>query len=287
MFLKNFFIFLFLIFFSVNTFCLINIYSPENTIFVSKNTFEQISFDVLFSETPHKAVYFLKILSTPSKDLELSLSKQEDFFVSGNSSSFFLNIRSLDFTNETINLRLLVTAYDVLDNVVDDSSFYLKLISNNSEYDFPTTPNKSVPYSNGYSVSREKMLLINSSNDSDTIFFKNHTTSFLEYGLSCFFEDDSFLDLDIDYKGENIYAIKVSMKQDVFDFNPTNTLFCKSFNKNDVVYLRPITINILENKNNMQENFYLDQENTLPTQQENKEATQTNFFKKFWNKYFK
>lgn len=217
-----------------------------NTFYISKNNFKQIFFKVsdIEQSNNYKAVYDLKVYSDNLNEIDLSLSKKEETYVSSAPAYFSLNIRSLNFTNQTLNLKITVTIYDSLQNIVDNDYVFIKLIANNSEYEFVNTADKSVPVSSGYSMSRDKMVLLNIY-DKDSIIIKNHVNNTLSYGLECF-SDNNSLDIDLRYQGNNTYVLEVSTFKDLSEKRDLSIVNCKSFYKEDILYLKPIYVNILD-----------------------------------------
>ncbi len=220
----------------------------ENTFYISKNISKEIYFSLTSDisstfQNSYRAEYELKVYSEDLKEIKLSLSKQEERFVSNINSSFSLNIRSLDFKDQTINLRVKVSIYDSLNNLVDTDYLFLKLVSNNSEYEFSDAPKNKVPEFSGYSLSRDKMFILNK-HDSDTITIKNHISS-IAYGVNCYAKEEALL-LDLKYKGNNEYSLEVFIDGNYEIKEGSYDIECYSFYKEDKQKIKPITLNYLD-----------------------------------------
>lgn len=234
----------------------------NNTVYLSKN----ISKEVLFHYTSnysstisntYRAEYDLKIYSQELKEIDLFLSKTEEYFVSDVFSSFALNIRSLNFIDQTINLRIKVSIYDSLNNLVDSDYLFLKIISNNSEYEFSDSPINKVPEYKGYSLSRDKMILLNYL-DKDKISIQNHVDYSFVYDVNCT-SNSKELSLDLRYDGDNKHILEVSIdnnsvQEDVFYIS------CYAFNKDDVKDIRTITVNYLNQDINVSDETIIEEE---------------------------
>lgn len=229
-----------------------------NTFYISKNISKEIYLtldsDISSSlQNNYRAEYSLKVYSQDLKEIQLSLSKQEETFVSNVNSYLSLNIRSLDFNDQTVNLRVSVSIYDSLNNLVDTDYIFLKLVSNNSEYDFSGAPKNKVPEYSGYSLSRDKMFILHKY-DIDTINIKNHISSIV-YGVKCSSKEQALL-LDLRYQGGNEYLLEASIDSNLEIKEGFYNIDCFAFNKDDKQNIKTITLN------------YLDQETTLPLTEE-------------------
>jgi len=218
----------------------------QDTFYISKNISKEVNFSLTSDlsstfQNNYRAEYQLTEYSN-NPQLFLSLSKQEETFVSNINSSFSLNIRSLDFKDDTVRLRVKVSIYDVYDNLVEDDYLYLRLVSNNSEYEFSDAPKNKVPEYKGYSLSRDKMFILNKY-DKDKITIKNHVDK-IYYGLDCSVNKEG-LTIDLRYKGDNYYTLETSLS----DYNISKDTFeinCYSYYRDNLYSLRPITVNYLD-----------------------------------------
>jgi hypothetical protein len=246
----------------------------ENTFYISKNITKSIDFQITSdyissSLNKYRAEYDLKVYSSSLKQINFSLSKKEEYFVSYVNSTLSLNIRSLDFTDEKIKLRIKVLIYDFYNNLIDYDYLFIDIISNNSEYEFSDSLKNEVPEYKGYSLSRDKMFILNRL-DNDKITIQNHVKDIF-YGTECSSNTDDIV-LDLRYQGNNFYSLEVSIKpdknvsKDVFQIN------CFSYYKGDLHYIKPITVN------------YLDQKEVTDSLEEIEEEKE-NFFKSILNRF--
>lgn len=245
-------ILIFILIFSTNVFSQVDLsldVTPNfsnDTFYISKNISKTIPLKLTSDYSSkfnnyYRAEYQLTNYSNNSQ-LILSLSKNEEKFISNVTSRLSLNIRSLDFSNDTVIVRVKVSIFDVYYNLVDQEYLFLRLVSNNSEYEFSNAPKMRVPEYKGYSLSRDKMFILNRY-DSDLITIKNHVDQ-IYYGLDCSV-DKAGLFLDLRYKGDNLYTLEVSIS----DFNISKEIFnidCFSYYKENIYDLKTINVNYLD-----------------------------------------
>ncbi len=221
----------------------------ENKFYISKNINKTINFrlDTDYFATYQnfmRAEYDLTVYSNNLNQIDLSLSKKEEYFISKVNSNFFLNIRGLNFIDQKIKLKIKVNIYDVFNNLIDSQHIYLDLVSNNSEYDFIDSPINKVPDYKGYSLSRDKMILLNKF-DKDLITIKNHVDYNLLYDIKCFIDKEDLI-LDLRYINNNEFSLEVFPDSDINNFLSKYYINCYAFNKDDVHKIRTITVNYME-----------------------------------------
>lgn len=258
------FLFILILLISGNVFSSINITTDtpfdvsENTFYLSKNTSKNIDFSInadLISNNLHKkrVVYDLKVYHGNLEQIDLHLSKEEEYFISSINSFLSLNVRTFEFVDQRVKVGIKVTLYDSFNNVLDVSFVYLDLVSNNSEYMFIDSPINKVPEYKGHSLSRDKLFILNKF-DKDLITIKNHVDFGFAYDLRCYPNKNDII-LDLRYQGDNLFNLEVSLNQDLNFFNSVYFINCYAFHQNDFHNIRPLTVNYLDYEYFLEDDF--------------------------------
>lgn len=249
----------------------------ENNFYLSKNTNRQILFEINSDYLPKnllkttKVVYNLKVFpENQAKNIDLSLSKKEDLFLSNISSVFSLNIRTINFTENVIKIKVEATLFDEYDNVLSTDYKYLTLISNNSESDFSLTPTRTEPIFRGYSFSKN-ILYLGNNLSTDSLTIKEHIDSSLAYNLSCAPRNPNLI-IFTEYRGDLEFDLNVSVRENSNLSKGTYPIDCFFYNENNRFEVKPIYVSF--QNNNLDSNF---QEEVLtPPVEDN---SQSNFLK--------
>ncbi|MCK9293212.1 MAG: hypothetical protein WCY27_03855 [archaeon] len=219
----------------------------ENNFYLSKNTSRQILFEVNSDYLPKdplkttKVTYNLKVFpENQSKDIDLSLSKKQDLFLSNISSVFSLNIRTKNFTENILKIKVEAILFDEYNNILSTDYRYLTLISNNSDYDFSLTPTRTEPIFRGYSFSKN-ILYLDNNLSTDSLVIKQHIDSNFAYALKCKSRNPNIITLT-EYKGNLEFDLNVSIKEDSNLEKGDYLIDCFFYNENNRVEVKPIYV---------------------------------------------
>ncbi len=264
-----------------------------NNFYISNNSSKNVPINLISDYSGSfgnnlRAEYTLDSFSTLN-NLEVSLSKKEEYFLSNVNSQISLNIRSYRFNDQKIKLKIKASLFDVYNNLLDSSYIYVDLISNNSEYDFSGSPKNKVPEYKGYSLSKKKLLILNQL-DSDKITITNHIDNKISYGTKCSVDKEGLI-LNLRYIGNNQYSLRVSIDQNKFVDKDIFTINCVAYYRENNFTIKPINVIYLNQDLNLpletviKEDEYLNQDLNLSLETViKKDEIKNSAIKDFFNK---
>jgi len=222
-------------------------YLPENTdlqIFFNINS---DAFDMQSSANEFIVKYSLKTYpEINSQDVKLSLSEDQQIFLSDVNTQISLNISANGFHDKTLQAEITAKLFDEYGNLLSTSSKSIILIANNSVIDFTYTKNRMAPRFRGIKYSRT-VAYLNDYNDSDILSVKLVSDYDYLYGLECKPSDKAIL-ADARYNNETKYFdIVISIDQNSSSKIQPGIYFldCQAYNKDKIYGLKQIKINFV------------------------------------------
>jgi len=213
----------------------------------SKNTTRKIFFNISSDYLPKntlkttKVIYNLKTYPDNTlKQIDLSLSKTEDVFLSNIKSSFSLNVHTFNFTDNVVKVKIEAILYDEYDNLLSEKYMYLNLVSNNADYDYSLSPERTEPIFKAYSFSKDIIFLKNKS-ESENIVIKQYTDSVQTYNLDCKPNNVGILSF-LEYKGNLEFDLNVSINPDVNLSKGIYSISCVFYNESNTYPTKDILV---------------------------------------------
>ena len=231
--------------------------SSQNTFYIPKSGNFQIYFkntldlDTKIYPDHYKVVYSYKVFDIENNlqidslsSLDLSLSHNEVYFFSENTSKISLNIFSKGFSDDKLLVEIISKVYDSKNNLISQNREYIRLISNNSEVYYPETYNKSEPAYRGHNISEDKILIYNDTNASYKInlFTENNFSYDVICKLSSMVYENDFIFLKDFNKEDNsfIFTVSKNIKQDLD--SGKYIIKCNAYNKSHNYSLKNIEL---------------------------------------------
>jgi hypothetical protein len=226
--------------------------AKEEIFYLSKNTEQHIFFNVnsnAFEIQPENNEYIVRysLKISPEiqeQEIQLSLSEDEQIFLSEINAEIAITILSQNFQNKTIRAEVTAELFDSYNNLIDTSSKTITIIANNSEDDFTYTKTRAEPRFRGIEYSRN-IAYLHGINDSDIISVKLVADYDYLYGLECN-PSNKAISADVKYNDNTKYF-------DINLFIDSNTiakgtyfLNCLAYNKDNRFNLKPIKINYMD-----------------------------------------
>ena len=225
--------------------------NTNNVFYITKSTPRAISFYVYSNYIPleqfkeSRVEYTIQTSSEkPLKNISLSLSKKNEYFISKVDSQVTLNIIPHNFNNNLIKVIVRANLFDEYNNLIATDSKLITLISNNSKEFYPNTYNKAEPKFNGYDYSRDISILLNKY-DKDTIKVREYIRYGFTYNLSCT-PSNSGIITKIEYLGNNNFDLNLSIDNKKSINAGNYVVNCYAYNRNNIYNLKPINVQYLD-----------------------------------------
>jgi hypothetical protein len=222
-----------------------------NSFYISKDCDKEINFNIYSNykkldlssrKDPKLVVNLVEFNKTNSLKAQVSINKLS--FYNTINTNLKLNIKTRNFVNKTINLKIEFLIYDEYDNILDKDNIYLRFISNNSDMYYLDNKTHKVPILESYSLERDFLILRNE-NDFDNIKIEyNYPNTMSSLDLKC--ELDNNLNYKITYPEKEVLDLNVFVKDNKILKKDIYLINCSLFDSFGTYKLKPI---YLENKN--------------------------------------
>ncbi|MFH0906395.1 MAG: hypothetical protein V1824_03590, partial [archaeon] len=200
------------------------------------------------------------------QDLEIQLSKSEILFNNYFNSNLVVFIRPKSELSSLITLEINAKVFDNSNNLIANSSKYIKLIFEKTMQNSNTSFENYNQFYSGYSFDKP-IAIIMDMYDKDKIKLNIYSTQYFTYDINCYTQkkDENYILYDINYntgKADNFeIIISLDVNKDVNAFE--SNLYCYAFNKDNRYEFKAIKIKYLNKEvdpdaeNNILSQMYL------------------------------
>lgn len=185
--------------------------SSQNNYYVSNYSTREIDFKTTYLLGDYKegkVVYSYEVFPN-IYGLEIQLSTPDFYFINSTETNQIIYIKTEEL-KETKTLKLTIQIFDNYNNVLKTESKFIKIVPNNSEYDYyDSTKTHATPRFIGYSLSRS-VSVISGENDYDIISVYTKTEDSSTMAINCK-PNNSAIVIEQVYKDHNQTDLKISI----------------------------------------------------------------------------